>query len=125
MAILSALVKAAECLGWPNKIFRDNYFNPAMAVQTRDLGMSVRSLLDFQERIQEISPYNQDDCSYFAHAMMQSVILRFRYHFEGERDTNRLDKVSILTSVKFIELIETSRSTISHMLQTAWIYAYL
>lgn len=43
------------------------------------------------QKLQEIKP---TDGLYPLQALIRPVALRFKYHFEGSRQTNRLDKVS-------------------------------
>ena len=43
----------------------------------------------------DLAHYSEKDGLYPIQALIQPVSLRFKYHFEGARQTNRVDKVSI------------------------------
>nr|GAT43660.1 predicted protein [Mycena chlorophos] len=93
-ALSSTLLAAAEKLGWPMPV---NYvaaspedrksfekaFTDLSRLQT--IGGKLRPLPNPRER-------SEKDGLYAFQALVQPVSLRFKYHFEGTRQTNRIDK---------------------------------
>ena len=67
-------------------------------------------------QLQQIS---ERDGLYPLQALIQPISLRFKYHFEGTRQTNRLDKVSFRSCCQMIIIAHqecfTSQSGTSHM----------
>jgi RAD50-interacting protein 1 len=49
------------------------------------------------EKINVAKPPTETDGLYPLQALLQPISLRFKYHFEGTRQTNRLDKVGALS----------------------------
>ncbi len=88
------LLEAAEKLKWPMKVdyaaakpedrkaFEAAFYN---LVRLQSLGERIRS-----------SPADKGSKEglYPIQALVQAIALRFKFHFEGTRQTNRLDKVS-------------------------------
>ncbi|KAJ9103304.1 hypothetical protein QFC20_004779 [Naganishia adeliensis] len=91
------LANALEAIGWPRKI---NY--PSLSVEVRkNFERAFRELLQLQQEGEKL--YHQDQeqtpvdpitirALYPFVVMAKPVALRFRFHFEGDRGTNRLDK---------------------------------
>lgn len=96
-ALCSTLLEAAEKLKWPmkvdyasvapedRKVFENAFYN-LLKLQT--IGEKIR---DTSKRIASAK-----EGLYPLQALVQAVALRFKFHFEGTRQTNRLDKVRIL-----------------------------
>ena len=91
----STLLEAAEKLKWPMKVdysaasledrkaFETAFYN---LVQLQSMGEKIRHHADRQDARKE--------GLYPIQALVQAIALRFKFHFEGTRQTNRLDKVS-------------------------------
>ena len=92
---ISTLLEAAEKLKWPMKVdysaaspedrkaFETAFYN---LVQLQSMGEKIRRHAEGQDAKKEgIYPIQ---------ALVQAIALRFKFHFEGTRQTNRLDKVS-------------------------------
>ncbi|KAI0308040.1 TIP-1 family-domain-containing protein [Multifurca ochricompacta] len=92
-AVLSSfLLAASETLHWPMPI---DYSTVSLEAKKSFEG-AFHLLLDFQE-IGEKLHTNEDECTrkdglYPIQALVQPVSQRFKYHFEGPRQTNKLDK---------------------------------
>ncbi|KAI6045100.1 RINT-1 family protein [Pisolithus marmoratus] len=88
-AILSAtLVSVADSVNWPMAIDF-----PAASEEVRSKFQSAFSdLLRLQEIGQSLYSPQEDENLYPLQALVHPVALRFRYHFDGERETNRPDK---------------------------------
>ncbi|TFK76768.1 hypothetical protein BDN72DRAFT_806866 [Pluteus cervinus] len=91
-AILSsALLTASEKIGWPTPV---DYALVAPA----DRNAFERAFLDllrlqsFGEKIGVSRRIKEKDGLYAVQTLVQPVSLRFKFHFEGDRQTNRLDK---------------------------------
>ncbi|KAJ3552815.1 hypothetical protein NM688_g3951 [Phlebia brevispora] len=92
-AFTSTLVDASERLKWPmpvdytaaspadRKAFEDSFYN-LLKLQTIGEKLHATSNRTWTEK----------DGLYPIQALVQPVSLRFKYHFEGTRQTNRLDK---------------------------------
>ncbi|KAF5356120.1 hypothetical protein D9756_004054 [Leucocoprinus leucothites] len=92
-ALSSALTTVAEKLGWPMSV---NYAAAASS-DRKAFEDAFVNLLKLQSIGKEIGA--EDECTrteknglYPLQALVLSVSLRFKYHFEGARQTNRLDK---------------------------------
>lgn len=93
--LLEKLVAAAEKLKWPNKI-------EWSSLPTEDRHYFVDAftrLLKLQEIAETLHPaFVETEESkgkngiYALQALVQPIAARFKYHFEGPRETNRLDK---------------------------------
>ncbi|KAJ3570874.1 hypothetical protein NP233_g4116 [Leucocoprinus birnbaumii] len=92
-ALFTSLTTIAEKLGWPmnvnyaaaapsdRKVFEDS-FNNLLKLQT--IGKEIGA--------EGASPRTEKNGLYPLQALVLPVSLRFKYHFEGTRQTNRLDK---------------------------------
>ncbi|KAI6136895.1 TIP-1 family-domain-containing protein [Pisolithus sp. B1] len=88
-AILSAtLVSAAESVNWPMAID----FTAASEEQRSKFQSAFLDLLHLQEIGQSLRSPKEDENLYPLQALVHPVALRFKYHFDGERETNRADK---------------------------------
>ncbi|CAA7259953.1 unnamed protein product [Cyclocybe aegerita] len=89
--LFSGLVEAAEKLGWPAPV---NY--PTYSEQDRRAFESAfLKLLRLQSMGKDInanSSSSEKDGLYPLQALIQPISLRFKYHFEGSRQTNKLEK---------------------------------
>ncbi|TFY64757.1 hypothetical protein EVG20_g5839, partial [Dentipellis fragilis] len=91
-ALSSVLLSAAEPLKWPMPV---DY--PAVSAEDRrTFEKAFSNLLTLQDIGDKIHPSDakpkDHDSLYAIQALVQPVSLRFKYHFDGERPTNRLDK---------------------------------
>ncbi|KAA1468489.1 hypothetical protein DENSPDRAFT_833787 [Dentipellis sp. KUC8613] len=91
-ALSSVLLSAAETLKWPLPV---DY--PAVSADDRRaFEKAFSNLLSLQDIGDKIHPPDakpkDHDGLYTIQALVQPVSLRFKYHFDGERPTNRLDK---------------------------------
>ncbi|EIN13385.1 hypothetical protein PUNSTDRAFT_129073 [Punctularia strigosozonata HHB-11173 SS5] len=92
--LAAPLLEAAEKLGWPMKV---DYI-AAKPQDRKAFEDAFMSMLKFQELGQSIHPtppegeQSEKDGVYPLQALVQPVSLRFKYHFEGTRQTNKLDK---------------------------------
>ncbi|VDB92161.1 unnamed protein product [Peniophora sp. CBMAI 1063] len=92
-ALTSELLTAAEKIGWPKPV-------DCSAVQEADRAVfakAFRRLLELQtigQRVHDAAGGAPDSAPglYALQALVQPVALRFKYHFEGTRATNKLDK---------------------------------
>ncbi|KAL0572573.1 hypothetical protein V5O48_009393 [Marasmius crinis-equi] len=91
-ALASPLLEAAELLKWPTPV---DYSSCSVEARTK-FEAAFLHLLQLQkigEAIGAKSRFSEDKGGlYPLEALVQPVSLRFKYHFEGERQTNRLDK---------------------------------
>jgi hypothetical protein len=53
--------------------------------------------------------------------MVHPLDLRFKYHFSGDKPTNRLDKVTISMPLKITQLLTLHLSSLNISLRTSWI----
>ncbi|RDB28861.1 RAD50-interacting protein 1 [Hypsizygus marmoreus] len=89
----SSLQAAAEKIGWPMPV---DY--PAASAKDRSsFEHAFRNLLKLQKwgekiRSPSLSTGSNSDGLYPLIALVHPISLRFKYHFEGNRQTNRLDK---------------------------------
>jgi len=86
----SSLSAAAEKVGWPKAV---NY--PSASAEDRGVFEHIfRNLLNLQTwgEKQPCQQRSGKDGLYPIQALVQPISLRFKYHFEGNRQTNRLDK---------------------------------
>ncbi|KZS93221.1 hypothetical protein SISNIDRAFT_454361 [Sistotremastrum niveocremeum HHB9708] len=90
----STLISASEKIKWPTPV-------EWSTVPTKDQAafeLALRNLLQFQEvgnNIHEkskVEARSRKDGLYSIQALVQPIALRFRYHFDTQRATNRLDK---------------------------------
>ncbi|KAF7784590.1 hypothetical protein Agabi119p4_755 [Agaricus bisporus var. burnettii] len=91
--VSSELIATAEKIGWPMNI---NYGNTSPRDRESFEGAFV-NLLNLQTIAKAIGAENHSDTTgksgiYPIQALVVPVSLRFKYHFEGTRETNRLDK---------------------------------
>ncbi|KAF9229614.1 hypothetical protein BS17DRAFT_805254 [Gyrodon lividus] len=87
--LFSTLISASENLKWPSAV-------DFLAASKEDRTTFESAFLDLL-RLQEIgeslySPVQGNEGLYPLQALAQPVALRFKYHFDAERETNRLDK---------------------------------
>lgn len=93
-ALASRLLKSLDGIGWPKKI---DY--PSVPIENRkEFEIAFREMLSLQvdaEKMNlDVSPStpNAPTGIYPIEVMIHPVALRFKFHFEGTRGTNRLDK---------------------------------
>ncbi|KAL5534489.1 hypothetical protein ACEPAG_951 [Sanghuangporus baumii] len=89
----STLLSAAEGLHWPMPV---DYATANIDVR-RAFENAFSNLLKLQEIGEKLNPEQEDagsskDGIYPLQALVRPVSQRFKYHFEGTRQTNRLDK---------------------------------
>lgn len=85
-----SLIECAERLGWPSPI---NYLT--FAVENRnEFEQAFQNLLILQKIEQEFRPRHLHvvEGLYPMQALVQPISNRFKYHFGGDRETNRIDK---------------------------------
>ncbi|KAK7064595.1 TIP-1 family-domain-containing protein [Favolaschia claudopus] len=92
-SLSSSLLTTAEKIGWPMSV---DYL-AAPPQDRKDFERAFRDLLQLQKIGEVLRPPNpkersEKDGLYPIQALIQPVSLRFKYHFEGTRQTNRLDK---------------------------------
>ncbi|KAI0032485.1 TIP-1 family-domain-containing protein [Vararia minispora EC-137] len=91
-ALTSDLVAAAETLQWPKPIDWSIVSEPDRATFVK----AFRRLLEFQTIGQKIhladEKIDANGALYAIQALVLPVAQRFKYHFEGTRQTNKLDK---------------------------------
>ncbi|KAI0786115.1 RINT-1 family protein [Abortiporus biennis] len=92
-ALTSILLNASEKLGWPQPI----EYATCLSQDRRAFETVFLNLLNLQQIGEKLhptttSPRSEKDGLYPLQALIQPVALRFKYHFEGTRQTNRLDK---------------------------------
>jgi hypothetical protein len=72
-----------DMLQWPNVIRWDK--------------LTTREQLTFKESLENLvlwqHPTSKTDALWFVSIMIEPLAIKFRYHFQGTRPTNRLDKV--------------------------------
>ncbi|KAI9444970.1 TIP-1 family-domain-containing protein [Lactarius indigo] len=90
--LFTALLVASENLHWPMPVD----YSAASLEHRKAFETAFCRLLDFQEIGQELHPdedeYAKKDGLYPIQALVQPISQRFKYHFEGPRHTNKLDK---------------------------------
>ncbi|KAJ6501627.1 TIP-1 family-domain-containing protein [Mycena vitilis] len=92
-SLSTSFLAASERLGWPMPV---DY--AAVSVQDRrDFERTFSDLLRLQNIGEKLRPPNpkersEKDGLYPLQALVQPLSLRFKYHFEGTRQTNRMDK---------------------------------
>ncbi|KAH9486638.1 RAD50-interacting protein 1 [Psilocybe cubensis] len=87
----SSLVTCAEKFGWPAPV---EYASVA-SQDRKAFEIAFFNLVKFQSIGQEIhnqSPPGDKDGLYPLQALIQPISLRFKFHFEGSRQTNKLEK---------------------------------
>ncbi|KAL5495515.1 hypothetical protein ACEPAI_978 [Sanghuangporus weigelae] len=89
----SALLSTAEGLHWPMSV---DYVTANVDVR-RAFESAFLNLLKLQEIGEKLNPEQEDagsskDGIYPLQALVRPISQRFKYHFEGTRQTNRLDK---------------------------------
>ncbi|KAI0095281.1 TIP-1 family-domain-containing protein [Irpex rosettiformis] len=91
-AFTGTLLVASEKLQWPMTV---NY-NEVTPADRKAFETAFHNLLKLQSVGTQLHPQTQErterDGLYPIEALVQPVSLRFKYHFEGSRQTNRLDK---------------------------------
>ncbi|KAJ7275473.1 TIP-1 family-domain-containing protein [Mycena haematopus] len=92
-ALSSSLLAASERLGWPMPV---DYL-AAPPQNRKDFEKTFSDLLKLQVIGEKLQPPNPNERSeknglYPLQALIQPISLRFKYHFEGTRQTNRMDK---------------------------------
>ena len=93
VAPLRTLLEAAEKLKWPMKV---DYASVAPE-DRKAFETAFYNLLELQTiggKIRDMSKRKTKEGLYPLQALVQAIALRFKFHFEGTRQTNRLDKVS-------------------------------
>ncbi|KAJ7630533.1 TIP-1 family-domain-containing protein [Roridomyces roridus] len=89
----SSLLAASERIGWPTPV---DYIAHSPE-DRKSFERAFSDLLKLQNTGEKIRPPNakersEKDGLYPIQALIQPISLRFKYHFEGSRQTNRLDK---------------------------------
>ncbi|CAL1696309.1 unnamed protein product [Somion occarium] len=88
----STLLNVAEKLQWPNAID----YRAASVEDRKAFESAFSDLTKFQTIGEKLHPLNkpkdEKDGLYPIQALIQPIALRFKYHFESNRQTNRLDK---------------------------------
>ncbi|TFY78757.1 hypothetical protein EWM64_g5257 [Hericium alpestre] len=91
-ALSNVLLSAADNLRWPMPVD----FAAAKAEDRQAFEKSFNDLLSLQAIGEEIHSsdveHKEQDELYAIQALIQPVSLRFKYHFDGSRQTNRVDK---------------------------------
>ncbi|KAF8973689.1 TIP-1 family-domain-containing protein [Flammula alnicola] len=91
-AVLSAiLVTAAEKLGWPTPV----EYVACPSSDRRAFESAFLNLLNLQSIGKELhakSPLGEKEGLYPLQALVQPISLRFKYHFDGSKQTNKLEK---------------------------------
>ncbi|KAF8559367.1 RINT-1 family protein [Imleria badia] len=86
--LFSMLVSASETLKWPIAV---DYVAATKEDRTA-FESAVSDLLRLQEIGESLHPPRENEGLYPLQALVQPVALRFKYHFDSGRETNRLDK---------------------------------
>ncbi|KAG9314616.1 RINT-1 family protein [Chiua virens] len=86
--LFSTLISASESLKWPTAVD----YVAASQEDRSAFESAVSDLLALQEIGESLQPLEENEGLYPLQALVQPVALRFKYHFELERNTNRLDK---------------------------------
>ena len=97
VAPLRTLLEAAEKLKWPMKVD----YASASPEDRKAFETAFYNLLKLQtigEKIHHSSEHKagRTEGIYPIQALVRGIALRFKFHFEGNRPTNRLDKVGLL-----------------------------
>ncbi|KAF9569869.1 RINT-1 family protein [Agrocybe pediades] len=90
-ALSSSLIVAAEKLGWPAPV----QYVTVPSQERKAFEWAFMNLLRLQsigKDLHEKLPPSEKDGLYALQALVQPIALRFKYHFEGSRQTNKLDK---------------------------------
>ncbi|KAF7340034.1 hypothetical protein MVEN_01921300 [Mycena venus] len=92
-SLSASLLAASEKLGWPMPV---DYL-AASPQDRKDFERTFSDLLRLQNIGEKLRPPNakersEKDGLYPLQALIQPISLRFKYHFEGTRQTNRMDK---------------------------------
>ena len=90
------MLEAAEKLKWPTKVD----YSAASSEERKAFETAFYNLLKLQSMGENIrEPTGRKAAKeglYPLQALVQAIALRFKFHFEGTRQTNRLDKVKWL-----------------------------
>ena len=95
------LLDAAEKLKWPMKV---DYSTSTPEDRTA-FEMAFYNLLKLQSIGEKIRDSTKQEGLYPLQALVQAIALRFKFHFEGARQTNRLDKAGSLHLLILHQLI--------------------
>ncbi|KAJ6574637.1 TIP-1 family-domain-containing protein [Mycena capillaripes] len=92
-SLSASLLAASERLGWPMPVD----YVAASPQDRKDFERTFSDLLRLQQIGEKLRPPNptersEKDGLYPLQALIQPISLRFKYHFEGTRQTNRMDK---------------------------------
>ncbi|KAJ6604224.1 TIP-1 family-domain-containing protein [Mycena vulgaris] len=92
-SLSASLLAAAERLRWPMPVD----YVAASLTDRKDFERAFSDLLKLQKIGEKLRPPNSKERSekdglYPLQALIQPISLRFKYHFEGTRQTNRMDK---------------------------------
>ncbi|KAJ7693622.1 TIP-1 family-domain-containing protein [Mycena rosella] len=92
-SLSASLLAAAERLRWPMQVD----YVAASPEDRKNFERAFSDLLKLQNIGEQLRPPNakerpEKDGLYPLQALIQPISLRFKYHFEGTRQTNRLDK---------------------------------
>ncbi|KAH9891013.1 RINT-1 family protein [Cubamyces lactineus] len=113
------LIEAAEKLKWPLKVD----YAAAEPDSRRAFEKAFADLLSLQtigKKIRDSEKHKgvAREGLYAIQALVQPIALRFKYHFEGTRQTNRLDKVGILD-------FEVGLSGLIERMQPEWYFTHV
>ncbi|RPD81666.1 hypothetical protein L226DRAFT_527933 [Lentinus tigrinus ALCF2SS1-7] len=87
----TTLLEAAEKLKWPTKVEYASVA-PEDRKAFEDAFYNLLKLQTIGEKIRDTSKMKSKEGLYPIQTLVQAVALRFKFHFEGTRPTNRLDK---------------------------------
>ncbi|PPQ63719.1 hypothetical protein CVT24_004299 [Panaeolus cyanescens] len=86
-----ALVTAAEKLGWPARV--EYVTHPTEHRKSFQAAfLDVCRLQAFGQQIHSEQPLSEKEGLYAIQALIHPISLRFKFHFEGSRPTNKLEK---------------------------------
>ncbi|KAH9912248.1 RINT-1 family protein [Epithele typhae] len=89
--LMTTLLEVAEKLKWPTKVD----YSAASSEDRRAFETAFYNLLKLQTigaKIRDSSKHNGKEGLYPIQALVQAILQRFKFHFEGTRPTNRMDK---------------------------------
>ncbi|KAF8592034.1 hypothetical protein K439DRAFT_1650556 [Ramaria rubella] len=89
--LTSALLAAAERMGWPQPIEYSSVPPQDRALFELKFLDLIR-LQDVGDEVHASDPQWKKDGIYAIQALASPIALRFKFHFDGKKDTNRIDK---------------------------------
>ncbi|KAJ8457469.1 hypothetical protein ONZ45_g18302 [Pleurotus djamor] len=87
----SRLLEAAEALQWPRSVD----YAAASPDQRRAFEIAFVNLLKLQSLAVEVRSFAEKEGIYPIQTLIHPISLRFKFHFESSRQTNKLDKVKL------------------------------